>query len=295
MGQRLALFIGLAVGLLGGLVYAWSFPGEIYNAGPWMMRPEYRKEWVRLTALSYVVDQDLERALWRLSGGEEAMPLEDVADAMATLIDEHAAAGRPADTMRRLTVLAQELGVQTPAMLVYLDLPPITETPTATPLPSSVPTLPVTPTVVSTVVPTTKPTRTPYPPTATPGPPSLFQFASKEQVCVPGETPHIEIIVQNELGDGLVGVHVWLMWLDGSDRAITGLKPEKGLGYADFSAEEGIEYSLGTSELGAPLATGLRLEPCPEEKGKEPIIGSWRIVLARKPLATEIPSVTPAE
>jgi hypothetical protein len=243
-----------------------------------------------LAALSYIADGDLERARWRLNG----LPQEDIAAGIEALIGEYAAAGRSASTMRRLTVLAQAMGVQTEAMLVYLDTPAAPESPTGTPVPTPIPTLvDATPTVVSTAVPTVKPTRTPYPPTATPEPRQPFQLATKEQMCDPEQTLHIEVVVQDEDGAGVPGVEVWLMWADGADRAVTGLKPGEGLGYVDFDAEEGIEYSLGTSELGAPLASGLRFELCPEEKGKDPVMGSWRIVLEREPVATSTPTVTP--
>lgn len=289
--QRLALFAGVAIGLMGGLVYAWGFePVEYVDVGPWMMRRDYRHEWVRLAALSYVADGDLERARWRLSELER----EDIAAAMEALIDEYAAAGRSAETMRRLTTLAQALDVQTPAMLVYLETPVAPSAPTDTPPPTLAPTLvPPEPTITPPPAPTIKPTRTPYPPTATPGPRPPFQLAAKEQICKQGQKPRIEVIVQDEQDGGVPGVELWLLWADGADRAVTGLKPEQGMGYADFDAEEGVDYSIGISELGAPLVTGLRLESCPEEKGKDPLVGSWRIVLERKSPATSTPTVTP--
>jgi hypothetical protein len=293
--QRLVLFTGVAVGLLGGLVYAWGVePIEYVDVGPWMMGADYREEWVRLAALSYVADGNLERARWRLAD----LDREDIAGAMGALIDEYAAAGRSAETMRRLTVLAQTLGVQTPAMLVYLETsvaPPVPPpAPTDTPPPTLVPTLvPPEPTITLTPEPTIKPTRTPYPPTATPGPRPPFQLATKEQICEQGQKPHIEVVVQDEAGAGVPGVEVWLMWDGGSDRAVTGLKPERGMGYADFDAEQGVDYSIGISELGAPLVSGLRLESCPEEKGKEPLVGSWRIVLEHSSPPTSTPTVTP--
>ena len=77
-------------------------------------------------------------------------------------------------------------------------------------------------------------------------------------------------------------MQIWLMWLDGADRAVTGLKPQQGTGYADFDAEWGVNYSLHIGELGRPLVTALRLEPCPVEESEpdqEPLIGSWRILL----------------
>ena len=289
--QRLPLLVGLVLGLLGGLIYTWAIaPIELVDVDPKRMRADYRQEWVRLAALSYIADGNLERARWRLDG----LPPEDIAAAMEALISEYAAAGRSAGTMRSLTVLAQAMGVQTSAMLVYLDTPIAPVSSTNTPVPTPMPTLvDATPTVVPTAVPTVKPTRTPYPPTSTPEPRAPFQLAVREQVCDPEQAPHIEVVVQDENGTGLPGVEVWLMWADGSDRAVTGLKPSRGLGYVDFDVEEEIEYSLGTSELGAPLASGLQLELCPEEKGKDPVIGSWRIVLERSPLVTSTPTVTP--
>jgi hypothetical protein len=289
--QRLVLFTGVVIGLMAGLIYAWGVrPVEVVDVGPWMMGADYRKEWVRLAALSYVADGNLERARWRLAD----LDREDIADAMEGLIDEYAAAGRSAETMRHLTVLAQALGVQTPAMLVYLETPAAPSVPTSAP-PTLAPTpVPPEPTATLTPVPTIKPTRTPYPPTATPGPRPPFQLAAQEQVCEQGQTLHIEVVVQDEEGRGVPGVEVWLMWDGGSDRAVTGLKPEQGAGYADFDAETEVDYSLGVSELGAPLASGLRLESCPEEKGKEPLMGSWRVVLERRPPATSTPTSTPA-
>jgi hypothetical protein len=289
--QRLVLFAGIAIGLLGGLVYAWGVePVEVVDVGPWMMHPDYRQEWVRLAALSYVTDGDLERALWRLAD----LDREDIAAAMEALIDEYAAAGRSAETMRRLTVLAQALDVQTPAMLVYLETPAAPSAPTDTPSPTLEPTsVPPEPTITLTPEPTIKPTRTPYPPTVTPGPRPPFQLTAKEQLCELGQTPHVEVVVQDEEGAGVPGVELWLMWDGGSDRAVTGLKPERGMGYADFDAEQGVDYSIGISELGAPLVSGLRLESCPEEKGKEPLMGSWRVVLERRPPPTSTPTVTP--
>jgi hypothetical protein len=287
----LVLFAGIAVGLLGGLVYAWGVaPIDLIDVDPKTMRADYRREWVRLAALSYIADGDLERARWRLTG----LDREDIAAGMEALIDEYAAAGRSAETMRRLTVLAQALNVQTPAMLVYLETPEAPLVPTDMPLPTPVATLvPPEPTITLTPMPTIKPTRTPYPPTATPGPRPPFQLAAKEQVCEQGQEPHIEVVVQDEESAGVPGVEIWLLWADGADRAVTGLKPEQGMGYADFDAEEGVDYSIGISELGAPLVTGLRLESCPEEKGKDPLVGSWRIVLERKSLATSTPTATP--
>jgi len=280
--------IGLVIGLVISLVYTWGIaPVELVNTRPELLRADFRSDWVRLAALSYVADGDTNRVLARLEGLQQ----EDVADALRGLIEEYAAAGLPADVLRSLTALAQALDVHTQAMLVYLHTPtalPPSRTPTPSPTPTSTPspTPPHTPTAQALsplITPTRKPTRTPRPPTPTPATLPPYQVVQQEQICKADETPHIEVVVQDERGAELAGVEVWLMWPGGADRAITGLKPRSGTAYADFGAEPDVNYTLGVSELGMPLATDLQIVSCPPKKGKEPLLGSWRIVLQRQP------------
>ncbi|MFQ6100325.1 MAG: hypothetical protein ACE5OS_03705 [Anaerolineae bacterium] len=281
--------IGLVIGLALGLAYTWGIaPVKLVNTDPALLRTDYRWDWVRLAALSYVADGDLERARARLDGLRQ----EDVAGALEALIEEYTAAGRPADTLRSLTTLAEALDVHTPAMLVYLRTPgaspPVpTRTPSPVPTPTSSPTPTPTPYASSPLpTPTSSPTSTPVTPTLTPTPSptppllSRLRLAQQEQICEPGQTPRVEVVVRDEHGAGLAGVELWLIWPGGADRAVTGLKPRYGAGYADFGAEAGVRYSLGVGELGMPLVTDLRIEACPVEEGEEPLMGSWHVVLA---------------
>lgn len=312
--RRVSPIIGLVIGLALGLVYTWVIaPVELVNTQPVLLRTDYRGDWVRLVALSYVADGNLERARARLDG----LRNEDVAEATQALIEEFAAAGRSADTLRRLTTLAQALNVHTPAMLVYLHTPgssPPSSTHTPSPMSTSTPTpvLTDTPTArasPTSATPTLEPTYTPTPaphnasslaiptseststpsPSPTPTPPLLsrLQLAKREQVCQPGQVPRIEVMVRDEHGAGLSGVAVWLTWPGGADRAVTGLKPQRGAGYADFNAEQGVSYALGIGELGMPLVTDLRIEPCPADEDQEPLMGSWFVVLEPRPPDTE--------
>ena len=293
--RRIAPIVGLVIGLALGLAYMWSVaPVELINTYPALLRTDYRWDWVRMAALSYVADGDLERAHARLDGLEQ----DDVAGAMEALIEEYAAAGRPADTMRSLTALAEALDVHTPAMLVYRHTPAASPVPTRTPSPTSTvtPTLSRAPTLSPTrtptpyvssplLTPTLSPTSTPVTPTLTPTPtptPPLLdrlRLAEQEQRCEPGQAPHIEVVVRDERGAGLAGVEVWLTWSGGADRAVTGLKPSHGAGYADFDVEPGVRYLLGVGELGLPLVTDLRIEPCDVEEDGEPLMCSWYVAL----------------
>jgi len=317
---QIALIVGLVIGVALGLVYTWVIaPVELVNTLPPLLRFDYRQDWIRLAALSYVANGNLKQARARLDGIKQ----EDVASAIQALIEEYAAAGLPAETLRNLTSLAEVLDVHTPAMLVYLDTP-ASSAPGSTRTPSPTPTLRAesqgdTPTPTRTptshtpspvTTPPRRPTRTPTPtpfissplptptseststlppPTPTPTPPLLarLQLAEQEQICQPGQTPRIEVVVRDERGAGLAGVEVWLMWPGGADRAVTGLKPQSGAGYADFNVERGVKHSLGVGELGLPLVTDLRIEPCPVGEDEESLIGSWRIVLEPRPPETE--------
>ncbi len=308
IAQWWALILGLAIGLTGGLVYTWVInPVELVNTDPALLRVDFRREWVRLAALSYVATGNMDRAMARF----KTIDSETVEHALSNLIEEYAAAGRQAETLRSLTTLAQALDVQTPAMLVYLGtIPPTprpatrapTSTPTSTPSPTSTPLPPstptprptltptrITPTPISTPTldaesplntPTPQPTATPAPPTPTPPLVARLKLLEREQICQPDQDLRIEVVVQDEREQGVAGMVIWLMWANGADRAITGLKPGLGAGHVDFSVERGISYSVGVGELGSPLIANLQIERCPAESGRGMVYGSWRLTFA---------------
>lgn len=285
-GRFLALLLGLALGLALGLVYAWLIdPVRLYNTSPPLLRSDYRHEWIRLAALGYVADGDMDRALARLKGLRE----EDVRDALAAMIEAYAAHGQPAPTMRRLTELARRLGVYTPAMSIYLETPGAS---TGGILPTPMPTVPVLPV-----------SPTPPPPTPTPAPvpewtpvPSPYRVLSQNLVCggTPGQlrvwvqappppeptaTPSPRRPTPTPAGPRpLDGVVLWLLWADGADRAVTGLRPWVSPGYADFHLQPGVFYALSVEEPNAPVLSGLSLQTCPDGE-----MSSWEIVIERLP------------
>jgi hypothetical protein len=108
-----------------------------------------------------------------------------------------------------------------------------------------------------------------------------LRFKEKEQLCDPEEPPRIEVVVQDEDGEGAPGVEVWLTWAQGADRAVTGLKPDQGMGFVDFDADPQTAYTISVGELGMPLVSGLQLENCPRDVRRgETVLGSWRVILA---------------
>jgi hypothetical protein len=279
----LALAVSVAVGLILGLIYAWLVePVELYNTNPRLLRSDYRHEWVRLTALGYVADRDVERALARLEG----LSGDDVQAALAALLETYAAQGQPAETMRALSTLADRLGVQTTAMTVYLGTP--SSSPTPQPSPTSSPMRAATPSPSPTaLLSTPTPTYTPFvSPLVVPSP---HRVVSRTLIC-DGTTPRLEVFAQAAPEDGeerdegaegppLSGVVLWLTWPGGADRAVTGLRPEVDPGYADFTLQPGIPYALSVREPAAPILSDLVTQSCPGKEGQEVRPGSWRVIL----------------
>ncbi|MGD1994180.1 MAG: hypothetical protein PVI59_13385, partial [Anaerolineae bacterium] len=91
--DSLILAVGVILGLTLGLIYAWLIdPVELVNTSPDLLRIDHRHEWVRMVALSYAADGDLQRARTRL----RPLSPDDVEEAVVALIEAYAAQGRPA-------------------------------------------------------------------------------------------------------------------------------------------------------------------------------------------------------
>jgi len=88
-------------------------------------------------------------------------------------------------------------------------------------------------------------------PSLTPGGP--FLLLSREKVCDQKlSAPLIQIEALDRFNQPMPGVLVTLSWQGGEERFYTGLKPEKGPGYAAFSPAPGVLYTLRLGEAGQP-------------------------------------------
>jgi hypothetical protein len=97
---------------------------------------------------------------------------------------------------------------------------------------------------------------------------------SRQRTCdVELEQPLIQVEALNILGKPVPGVLVIVAWDDGEERFYTGLKPERGLGYADYTIEPGVIYNLRLGEAGEPVAN-LSAVNCTAPSG-EPFYGAW--------------------
>lgn len=265
------IFIGMIAGLIIGLIFTWLIiPIEYYDTWPPMMDQQHQQDWVAMTAIGYGVEGNWERTLTRLSGIDKPL----IQQVLASLIEDSMNAAYPMDVLKRMAELGDYYAVDSPAVKVLLSQD--TEiAPTYEPVPTA--TMTVTPLPTHTPIP---PTYTPWPTyTPTPSPTPLvitetfvpFTIISQTLGCA--DVPSIGISLQLSQTVTLrreavieqvpqPGREIWLIWEAGADRAVTGFKPDYGLGYADFDIEPGWTYNIYIDQpTGAPLLS-IQAEPC---------------------------------
>ncbi len=271
--RAIGLLGGLAAGLgLGlGLLFAWVIsPVQYVNTAPESLRPDLQAVYVHWVARAYAVDGDLNRAQYRLA----LLLMSDPAAAVSALAEQAGGADGVA-----LAELAAALGGGTPIAAVS-ETPDVNASPgipatsaTLRPSPKPSDTPRPTDTVAPSITPQLLPTRTP-----TSLPLGAFEFVGQQLVCDPllGE-PLIQVVTETADGKQVPGVEVVITWDAGFDHFFTGLKPDVGAGYGDFTMAGGIEYSVHLAE--SPSATVERLvaQTC-TDPGSDSYLGSWLLI-----------------
>jgi len=265
MNTRALVLICLVIGLVLGLGYAWLIdPVTFSESSPAQITKPSREAWLLMAAEAYAQDGDWERTQIRI----EALRDPNLAQTLSAVFDRVNAAGPNAEA-RAIAWLADRMGVSTPGMLVYLAA-----IITPTPRPSPTPRLSATPRPTETPRPTATIQHPPTPtPTATPIPD--YQVIDQQAQCSHGsQPPQIRVIVRDAQGRGVPGKVVRITWDGGSDRFITGLKPEIDPGYGDFDMQLDQTYNVGVDKPTSVVVRELRAEPC-ETDGRT----SWRLIL----------------
>ncbi len=266
MKTRSLVVIVFVIGAAIGLAYAWLIdPVTFSESSPAQVMKSYREAWLIMSAEAYAQDGDWDRTQARVNALRDA----NLAQTLTELFNRNEANG-PNVAARALARLADRLNVHTPAMQVYLAA-------IITPTPTTVPTIAVTlnpqPSVTS--IPTTTPEPLPtLTPTATVVP--EYQVIDRTAECTHGkQPPQIRVIVHDQAGQSMPGKEVWITWDSGSDRFVTGLKPEIDPGYGDFDMQPDQTYNVGIDRPTSVIVSGLRADAC-ETDGRT----SWRLVLA---------------
>ena len=72
----------------------------------------------------------------------------------------------------------------------------------------------------------------------------------------------LRVTVLDAEGEPLPNVELLIRWQAGEDRFFTGLKPERGAGYADYVLAAGESYEVGIVGTASDLAQGMVADVC---------------------------------
>ncbi len=252
--------IAVGAGLAGGLVYTWILdPVEEYESAPDSLYIEDKLVYLALIGDLYVYEEDLEQAEARLA----LLDIEADGAVLADLIEQYLDGGRRPEEVRNLARLARDLGASGGVLLVFGSMPAPSPSPTSAPGLTPLPSLP--PGVTLTPVPTT-----------TPAP--IFRLVDKTSVCAePNQLGRIAVWVLDAAGKGLANVEVVVTWSTGQDRFFTGLRPEKGMGYADFEMKPQTGYDVTLADRKGDVAQGLISDLSPGVCPTGTIALSWQL------------------
>jgi hypothetical protein len=273
-----AVILGVLLGAAGGFAYTWYVnPVVEFDTQPWQLNESDRQQYIVAIMLDYAHTSDLGAAIERLTAlRPQTDPIQEVADIACELAtsgytstSSGLRAVRAMMTFYRLqerTGCADELILSdtvAPTAVVIIELPTPTLTPpvTKTPTVEAVAVAGATPTLF--VVPTA-PAQ------------SDFEVANIPTVCSQENPALIEVNVVDFNGQGIPGQIVRVRWDGGESRFATGLKPERGAGYADFQMEPGMSYIVDMPGLSDPTQP-LTATSCALESGDRSIIG-YRVI-----------------
>ncbi len=299
------LLTGVLLGIVIGLFYTWSVsPVEYVNTSPDSLRADFKDAYRASIAAAYVSTGDITRAEARIALLGDNSPV----DSLIIQGQRYLADGYSYADAKALAELAAALGFGPDLVLGSSPVPTGTERAFVTPLAMSTitPTLELiasvteqalptatiqldendaslpsnSPTVTLTPIATRTPTLTftPLPTltaTATLAPPFVLQ--DQDLICdlALADHPQIQVLVVNEVGDGISGVEIIMQWVEQEEHFFTGLKPEIGIGYADFDVIPQIIYTLHIAG-GGQVISGLSAPECSDPSGQR-YWGSWRL------------------
>jgi hypothetical protein len=118
-------------------------------------------------------------------------------------------------------------------------------------------------------------TRTPRPtltPTLTATPRPRYEVVEQRRSCE-GPSGKLIVTVLDVEGRQQSNVELLMRWESGDDHFFTGLKPELGLGYADFALQKGETYQVQVV-VDSEVAQGIVADACQNSDQ----LASWYVV-----------------
>ncbi len=111
------LWIGLFIGGGLALYLAWvAWPLEVTDANPSHLPAEAKEDYALMIAMAYAQDGDLALARWRLA----TLGKPDSNSWYLGVTVDAILAGKDENQLRRMARLANDLGLQSPALMPYL-------------------------------------------------------------------------------------------------------------------------------------------------------------------------------
>jgi hypothetical protein len=265
MRRSTLVLIGLAAiaGLAGGLFYAWVVdPVEYDDTAPVSLYAQDKAVYLAIIADLYAYEQDLDRATARLA----ELNVEADGAVVAGFIEEYLDGGGRPEEVRNLARLAEALGARGGVLLVFG--PELLPSPTPAPPTSTPP-----PGIEVSPFPTVAVTATPK-----------FRLVDRTAVCAAaGQQGQVAIHVQDAEGKEMAGIEIVVSWATGQDRLFTGLRPEKGTGYADFQMSPGTEYSVSLADFGGDVAEELTSALSPGVCPTGTVALDWQLTFQQAP------------
>lgn len=244
--------LGLVAGITLGLILTWGvLPVTFTNADPADLRQSLKDDYVRMASVTYETDANLETARQRI----EALQLGNSTQTFDNLIALEKNSKSTA-TQDALIHLGQALGLKLP----YTAQRPAPGVPT-----------PETIYVIATPIPSVL----------------SFRLVEHSQLTCTDEpdTAHLRIIVRDSQGRDMPNIGIEISGADTQERETiyTGLKPERGVGYADYEVTPGkyqVRILDAVSETVSDITIGDAPANCRADHGATP--RGWKLVFQQK-------------
>ena len=267
LGAMLALLAGLGV----GLVYSWVIsPLGVFNAEPITLRADFKDQYRSVIAAAYAATGNLPRAQARLSLLGDSNSVEAL-NGQAQRMQANNQSFERADQVAALALALNESISGAPVATPTVEVADQSEnivTATSPPPSADIP-LDLTETPQSIETQTLAIESTPRPTnTATPVPGKPFGLTGQETIC-DANLPEglLQILILNSNRRQIAGVEIDITWDGGKEAFFTGLKPELGNGYADYSMAPAITYSVQLAR-GSDVALGITAPTCQSSAGE---------------------------
>jgi hypothetical protein len=248
-----AALISLITGIALGLLLTWVIlPVEFKNAELADLRPSLKDDYVRMISLAYETDGDVAVAQQRLTTLNLVNPAQTVND----LIEGEIRNANDPAAQDALIHLSQALGFKLP----YTALRPAPRPRGGTPI-----------TIAVVATPAARVPRF-----------ALVEHAQLSCADEP-ESAYLKFFVRDATGHDLPNIAIEIRGKDIIETIYTGLKPERGVGYADYETAPGtyaVTILNSQTETIANLVIGEMPANCKADRGATP--RGWKLVFQQK-------------